>query len=74
MLLKAIPITATALRSVEDTNIAKIDLQLVTVKQLQEVIDQVTVNRTLLENRLNVIGMVKVKILLVKRFRGENLS
>ena len=39
--------------------------------QLQKVINKLTVNRTLLENRLNKIGIIKVKIPLVKRFRGE---
>ena len=74
MPLKVIPMTVTALGLVENTSIAETDLQLVTVKQLQEVINQITVNRTLLENRLNIIGIVKIKILLVKRFRGEKFK
>ena len=71
MLLKVIPITVTTLGLVEDTSIAEIDLQVVIVVQLQEVINTLIVNRTLLENRLNKIGIIKVKILLVKRFKGE---
>ena len=71
MLLKVIPTTATALELVEDTNIAKIDLQLVIVVQLQEVINQIIVNRTSLKNRLNKIGIIKVKMPSVKRFKRE---
>ena len=74
MLLKAIPITATASGSAENTSIAETDLQLVTVAQLQEVIDQITANRTLLENRLNIISMAKIKMPLVERFRGEKFK
>ena len=72
MLLKAIPITATALELIEDTSIARmIDLQVVTVTQLQEVINQLIVNGIVLDAKINSIGIIKVKILLVKRFRGE---
>ena len=71
MPLKVIPIIVTALGSAEDTNIADMDLQVVTVAQLQEVIDQLIANGMSLENKINIIGMAKVKILLVKRFRGE---
>ena len=74
MLLKAIPTTVTALESVENTSIAKIDLQVVTVVQLQEVIDQLTANRVALDQKINSIGIIKVKILLVKRFRGEKFK
>ena len=61
----------TALKLVGDTSIAKINLQVVMVGQLQEVINQLIANRISLENRFNKIGIAKVKILLVKRFRGE---
>ena len=72
MLLKAISIIVTALKSAEDTNIAKIiDLQVVTVAQLQEVINQLTVNSIVLDVKINSIGIIKVKILLVERFKGE---
>ena len=74
MLLKVTPITVTALGLIEDTNIAKIDLQVVTVAQLQKVINTLTVNRMSLKNRLNKIGIIKVKMLLVKRFRGEKFK
>ena len=71
MLLKVTPITVTALESVEDTNIAKIDLQVVIVAQLQEVINQLTVNKVVLDRKINSMGIVKVKMLLVKKFKGE---
>ena len=71
MLLKAISITATALGLVEDTSIAKIDLQIVMVVQLQEVINQLMVNGVALNQKINSIGIVKVKMPSVKRFKGE---
>ena len=71
MPLKAIPTIATASGSAGDTSIAKIDLQVVTVAQLQEVINQLTVNGVVLDIKINSIGIIKVKIPLVKRFRGE---
>ena len=71
MLLKTAPIIVTALESAGDTSIAKTDLQVVTVKQLQEVINQLTANRVVLDQKINSMGIVKVKMLSVKRFRGE---
>ena len=71
MPLKAIPITATALESVSDTNMADTDLQVVIIGQLQAIIDQLTSNRQVLENKINKMGITKVKIPLVKRFSGE---
>ena len=63
--------TATALELIGDTSIAKIDLQIVTVAQLQKVINQLIVNSVILDTKINSIDIIKVKILLVKRFRGE---
>ena len=71
MLLKAIPTTATALESAGDTSIAEIDLQVVIIAQLQEVINQLMVNSIVLDAKINSIGIIKVKISSVKRFRGE---
>ena len=71
MLLKVIFTIVTTLGLVGNTSIADIDLQVVIVLQLQEVINILIVNGTLLENRLNIIGMIKIKILLIKRFKGE---
>ena len=68
---KAIPTTATALGSVGDTSIANIDSQVVIIGQLQAIINQLTSNRQALENKINKIGITKVKIPLVKRFSGK---
>ena len=71
MPLKIILIIVTALGLVEDTSIAKINLQVVTVAQLQEVINQLTVNSVVLDVKINSISIIKVKMPSVKRFRGE---
>ena len=68
---KAIPTTATALGLVDDINIANTDLQVVIMGQLQQIINQLTSNRQALENKINKIGIFKVKILLVKKFSGK---
>ena len=71
MLPKVIPITATALKLVGDTSIADTDSQVVIIGQLQAIIDQLTGNGQVLENKINEMGIIKVKILLVKRFSGK---
>ena len=68
---KAIPITATALGLISDISIADTDLQVVTIGQLQAIIDQLTGNRQVLENKITEIGIFKVKMLLVKRFSSK---
>ena len=72
MPLKATPTTATALGLVGNINIANMDLQVVIMGQLQVIINQLTSNRQVLENKINKMGMIKVKILSVKKFSGEN--
>ena len=49
---KATPTTATALGSVEDTSMADTDSQVVTMGQLQQIVDQLTGNRQVLENKI----------------------
>ena len=71
MPLKALPITATASGLVGNTNMANIDLQVVIIGQLQVIVDQLTSNKQVLENKINKMGITKVKIPLVKRFSGE---
>ena len=71
MLLKATPITATALGLVGDTNMANTDLQVVTIDQLQAIIDQFTSNRQALENKISEMGISKIKMPLVERFSGK---
>ena len=66
---------ATASGLVENTSIAEItDLQVVTILQLQEVINQLIANGIVLDVKINSIGIIKVKILLVKRFKGEKFK
>ena len=71
MPLKAIPTTATALELVGDISIANTDLQVVIMGQLQQIVDQLTSNRQVLENKITEMGISKIKILLVERFSGE---
>ena len=61
-------IAATTLktRTSEDTSMADTDLQVVTVEQLQEIVDQLTNNNKLLKERVNKIGAVKIKLLSIK--------
>ena len=68
---KATPTTATASESVGDISIANMDLQVVTMGQLQQIINQLTGNRQALENKINKIDIFKVKMPSVKRFSGE---
>jgi hypothetical protein len=59
---KIILTMATTLESVGDTSIANIDLQVVTMGQLYKVVNQLTNNSIALNNKINSIGMSKVKI------------
>ena len=71
MPLKAIPTIATVLKLVGNTSIANIDLQVVTIGQLQQIINQLTGNRQVLENKINKMGIIKIKMLLVKKFSDK---
>ena len=71
MPLKVIPITATALKLVGNTSMADIDLQVVIMGQLQVSTNQLTGNRQVLENKINKMGITKVKMPLVKRFSSK---
>jgi hypothetical protein len=64
-------ITAMTLGSVGDTSIANIDLQIVIIGQLCEVVNQLTNNSVALNNKINSMGMFKVKMPSIKRFSGE---
>ena len=68
---KATPTTATALELVGDTSIADIDLQVVIMGQLYAIINQLTSNKKILENKINEMGITKIKILLVEKFSSE---
>jgi hypothetical protein len=71
MLPKIILITATTLGLVGDTSITNIDLQVVTIGQLYKVVNQLTNNSIALDNKINSIGMFKVKMPSIERFSGE---
>jgi RNase P/RNase MRP subunit p29 len=73
-LLKIILTTATTLGLVGNTNIANTDLQVVIMGQLYKVVDQLTNNSVVLDNKINSIGISKVKMLLIKRFSGEKVK
>ena len=68
---KAIFTTATVLGLVGDTNMADIDLQVVIMGQLQAIINQLTGNRQILENKITKMSISKIKMPLIKRFSGE---
>ena len=71
MPLKVISITATALGLVEDTSMANTDSQVVIIGQLQQIVNQLTGNGQVLENKITKLGISKVKILLVKKFSSK---
>ena len=71
MPLKAISTTVTALGLVDNTNIANTDSQVVTIGQLQAIINQLTSNRQVLENKIAELGISKVKMPSVKRFSSK---
>ena len=78
MLLKApvtlTPIAAITLGTGTDTSIKDTNLQLVTVRQLQEMVNQLQGNNRVLKERINGIRVAKVKLPLIKRFLGKKLK
>ena len=62
---------ATALGLVEDTSIADIDSQVVIMGQLQQIVNQLTGNRQVLENKITKIGIFKVKMPSIEKFSGK---
>ena len=78
MPLKAATITlitaATTVRASKDTSIANTNLQIVTQGQLQKIVNYLQDNNRILEERINGIGIVKVKLPLIKRFLGKKLK
>jgi beta-galactosidase/beta-glucuronidase len=74
MLLKIILITVTTLRLVGNISIANIDSQIVTMGQLYKVVNQLINNSVVLDNKINSIGIFKIKIPSIKRFNGEKIK
>jgi hypothetical protein len=62
------------LGSVGNTNIANTDSQVVIIGQLHKVVNQLTNNGIVLNNKINSIGMSKVKMPSIKRFSGEKVK
>jgi hypothetical protein len=59
---------------VGDTNIANTDSQVVIMGQLCKVVNQLTSNSVVLNNKINSIGISKVKMPSIKRFSGEKVK
>jgi hypothetical protein len=74
MPLKIILTIAMTLGSVGDTNIANIDLQVVTIGQLYKIVNQLINNSVALDNKINSIRILKVKMPSIKRFSGEKVK
>ena len=68
---KATLIMATASGLVGNINIANINSQVVIIGQLQAIINQLTGNRQVLKNKINEMGIIKVKMPLVKKFSSK---
>ena len=71
MLPKTTLTTATTLGLVGDINITDIDLQVVIIGQLYKVVNQLTNNSVALNNKINSIGISKIKMPSIKKFSGE---
>jgi hypothetical protein len=59
---------------VSNTNIADTDLQVVIIGQLCKVVNQLTNNSVVLDDKINSIRMSKVKMPLIKRFSKEKVK
>ena len=68
---KTTPTTVTTSGSVGDTSMADIDSQVVMMGQLYKVVNQLTNNSVVLDDKINSIKMSKVKMPLIKRFSEE---
>jgi hypothetical protein len=71
---KTTPIIATTLGLVGDTSIADTDSQVVIMGQLCKVVNQLTNNSIVLNDKINSIKIFKVKMPLIKRFSGEKVK
>jgi hypothetical protein len=71
---KIIPTIATTSGLVGDTNMANMDLQVVIIRQLQAVVGQLTNNSIVLDDKINSIGISKIKMPLIKWFSGEKIK
>ena len=60
------PLMAATTLGLGDTSIADTDLQLIIRGQLQEMVNRLLDNNRIFKERINGIGAVKVKLLLIK--------
>ena len=67
-------VTTLGSRLSRDTSIADTKSQIVTVGQLQKIVNQITDNNKLLKERVNKMGAARIKLLSIKRFAGERLK
>jgi hypothetical protein len=74
MLPKVIPTITTTLGLVGDTSITNTDLQIVTIGQLQVVVNQLINNSIVLNDKINSMGIFKVKMPSIKRFSEEKVK
>ena len=62
----------------KDTSMVKsdglLDLQIVTIKDLREIVNHINNNTQTLDNKVNEIGITKVKLLFIKCFDGTRLK
>jgi len=72
--LVAMLLMVTTTLGLGDTSMADTDLQLIIRGQLQEMVNCLLDNNRILKERINGISVVKVKLLLIKRFLGERLK
>src|SRR6266699_3183678 len=74
MLLKAVSMTPGPSLS-NNTSMAETqDLQIVTIGQLREVVEQMNQSQEAFNNKLKSIGTNTVKLLVVKRFNGTKIK
>jgi hypothetical protein len=71
---KTILTTAMTLGLVGDTSITNTDLQVVIMGQLYKVVNQLINNSVALNNKINSIGILKVKMPLIKQFSGKKVK
>jgi hypothetical protein len=71
---KIILTTATTLKLVGNISIANIDLQVVIMGQLCKVVNQLINNSVVLNDKINSIGISKVKMPSIKRFNREKVK
>jgi hypothetical protein len=65
---------ATTLELVGDTSIANTDSQVVIMGQLCKVVDQLTNNSVALNDKINSIGILKVKMPSIKQFSRKKVK